>query len=240
MGLVDFSRLADLKPVNIPIPFKFGFFKIDWAYVLPMSFLFLITTVETMGDLTATSMNSGEPIKGDLYIKRIAGGVMGDGVSSAIASIFGAFPHTTFSQNNGVILLTGVGSRKVGLYLSGILMLLGFLPIIGGLFSIIPNSVLGGATLVIFGTIAVSGIRIISTNTIDRRAVMIIGLSLGLGMGVTYEPLALQYFPEFIQAAFSSAITTGGLAAIILNLVLPRSYRKQKASSGEEALRDMV
>lgn len=240
MGLVDFSRLSGIQIINIPVPFKFGFFKIDWSYVLPMSFLFLITTVETMGDLTATSMNSGEPIKGDLYVKRIAGGVMGDGVSSAIASIFGSFPHTTFSQNNGVILLTGVGSRKVGLYLSGILVLLGFLPIIGGLFSIIPNAVLGGATLVIFGTIAVSGIRIISTNTIDRRAVMIIGLSLGLGMGVAYEPLALQYFPDFIRAAFSSAITTGGLTAIVLNFILPQSYKKQKASSGEEIMKDMV
>ena len=226
MGQVNFGNMATLKIITAPIPFRFGF-HISWGHVIPMALLYLITTVESIGDLTATSMISGEPIKGDLYVKRISGGVLGDGVNSAIAGMFNSFPNTTFSQNNGVIQMTGVASRHVGFWIAGLLVLFGLFPIVGGLFSIIPNSVLGGATLIMFGTVAASGIKIIASSIINRRGVLIMAISFGLGLGVVFVPQILQNAPSLIKQIFGSAITTGGLTAILLNIVLPRAYKDQ-------------
>ena len=236
MGLVNFGRISTLAPIALPIPFRYGF-AVDWTHLIPMALLFLITTVESIGDLTATSMISGEPVEGDVYVNRISGGVLGDGINSAIAAVFNSFPNTTFSQNNGVIQMTGVASRYVGFWISGLLVLFGLFPIVGGLFSIIPNSVLGGATLIMFGTVAASGIRIISSSIIDRRGVIIMAISFGLGMGVVFVPEILQNFSPFLKGVFSSAITTGGLTAIFLNIVLPKTYKEQKV---DEPMKDMV
>ncbi len=226
MGLVQFGKISSLGLFNAPIPFKFGFY-ISWGHVIPMALLYLITTVESIGDLTATSMVSGEPIEGETYMKRISGGVFGDGVNSALAAVFNSFPNTTFSQNNGVIQMTGVASRYVGFWIAGLLVLFGLFPIIGGLFSIIPNAVLGGATIIMFGTVAASGIRIIASSIIDRRGVLIMAISLGLGLGVAFRPEILGIFPQIVKQVFGSAITTGGLTAIFLNIVLPQSLREQ-------------
>ena len=236
MGMVHFDKLSSFSLINIPIPFKFGFY-ISWAHVLPMALLYLITTVESIGDMTATSMLCGEPIKGKLYFKRMAGGVLGDGFNSALAAVFNSFPNTTFSQNNGIIQMTGIGSRKVGYWIAGLLTLFGLFPVVGGLFSIIPNSVLGGATIIMFGTVAASGIKIIASSIIDRRGVIIMAISFGLGLGVVFRPEILSHAPAMIQQVFGSAITTGGLAAIFLNIVLPRSLRQQ--SPGNNPMGDM-
>lgn len=233
MGLVPFEKISTLETIAVPVPFKFGFY-IAWDFVIPMALLYLITTVESIGDLTATSMVSGEPVKGDLYMKRISGGVFGDGVNSAIAAVFNSFPNTTFSQNNGVIQMTGVASRYVGFWIAGLLALCGLFPVIGGLFSIIPNAVLGGATLIMFGTVAASGIRIIAGSIIDRRGVLIMAISFGMGLGVTFRPEILGIFPPMIKSIFGSAITTGGLTAIALNIFLPQALREQ-APDGDGA-----
>jgi xanthine permease XanP len=235
LGKVNFDRLAGLAIIQAPIPLRYGLGNINWgvlgASLIPMMLLYLITTVESIGDLTATSMVSGEPIEGELYMKRIAGGVLGDGVNSAIAAIFNSFPNTTFSQNNGVIQMTGVASRKVGFWIAGMLAVVGLFPIVGGLFSIIPASVLGGATIIMFGTVAAAGIRIIASSTIDRRGVLIMAISFGLGLGVAFVPEVLKNFSPVFKSIFGSAITTGGLSAIFLNIVLPRSLRQQKVGN---------
>ncbi|MFW5484566.1 MAG: uracil-xanthine permease family protein [Spirochaetaceae bacterium JB067] len=230
---VDFSSIGSLSLLTVPIPFKFGL-KIAGPYIIPMMLLYLITTVETMGDLTATSMISGESVEGELYMNRIAGGVLADGVNSAISSCFNSFPVTTFSQNNGVIQMTGVASRYVGFIIAGFLALFGIFPIVGGLFSVIPYPVIGGAVLVLAGTIAAGGIRIISTSVLNRRGVMIIAISLGMGIGVILIPEILQYFSPFFKSMFSSPITTGGLVAIFLNIVLPRNMQNQRVSKKPE------
>ncbi|MBU0936271.1 MAG: purine permease [Spirochaetes bacterium] len=242
LGKVNFAAMGQLGIITAPIPFRYGF-SIAWPYVIPMCLLYLITTVETMGDLTATSMISGEPVEGEVYIKRISGGVLGDGINSTLAGIFNSFPNTTFSQNNGVIQMTGVASRWVGYFIAGILVLFGLFPIVGGIFSIIPPSVIGGAMIVMAGTIAASGIRIISTSTINRRGVLIIAISLGMGMGVVLVPQVLSHFSPFLSSMFGSPITTGGLTAILLNIVMPRELQKQplpkdpsKDIMGQEAL----
>jgi xanthine permease XanP len=236
LGQVNFAKISTLSILALPIPFKFGL-AVSWPHVIPMALLYLVTTVESMGDLTATSMISGEPVEGEVYLKRISGGILGDGLNSALAAIFNSFPNTTFSQNNGVIQMTGVASRYVGYWISGLLVLFGIFPVIGGLFSIIPNAVLGGATIIMFGTVAASGIRIIASSIIDRRGVIIMAISFAMGMGVVFVPEILQHFPPFFQGVLSSAITTGGLTAIFLNIVLPRSYREQPV---DEPMKDMV
>ncbi|MCG8686506.1 MAG: purine permease [Desulfobacterales bacterium] len=234
MGLVQFGKLSNLGFFTAPIPFKFGFY-ISWGHVIPMALLYLITTVESIGDLTATSMVSGEPIEGEVYMKRIAGGVFGDGVNSALAAVFNSFPNTTFSQNNGVIQMTGVASRRVGFWIAGLLVIFGLFPVVGGLFSIIPNAVLGGATIIMFGTVAASGIRIIASSIIDRRGVLIMAISLGLGLGVAFRPEILGIFPTLVKQIFGSAITTGGLTAIFLNIVLPQDLRQQSPEGDGDA-----
>ena len=171
-------------------------------------------------------------------MKRISGGVLGDGINSALAAVFNSFPNTTFSQNNGVIQMTGVASRYVGMYIAGFLVLFGIFPIVGGIFSVIPNPVIGGAMIVMAGTIAASGIRIIATSTIDRRGVLIIAISLGLGIGVVFVPEVLNSFSPFFKSMFGSSITTGGLTAIFLNIILPRSLSKQRVS--EDPKKDML
>jgi len=228
MGMVDFSKLSELSLMNFPVPFKFGFFGFNLSAFITISLLYLITTVESIGDLTATSMVSGQPIEGDKYIKTISGGVLGDGFNSAIAAVFNSFPNTTFSQNNGVIQLTGVASRYIGYFIAGLLVLFGMFPVIGGVFSLIPAPVLGGATIIMFGTVAASGIKIIASSIIDRRGILIMAISFGLGLGVLMVPDVVRYFPGVLNSIFSDSITTGGLSAIFLNIVLPRSYRQQK------------
>lgn len=236
LGKVDFSSVSKLEMLALPIPFKYGF-AISWPHIIPMALLFLVTTVESMGDLTATSMVSGEPVEGKLYMKRISGGILGDGINSALAAIFNTFPNTTFSQNNGVIQMTGVASRYVGYWIAGLLVLFGVFPVVGGVFSVIPNSVLGGATLIMFGTVAAAGIRIIASSIIDRRGVLIMAISFALGLGVVFVPQILQAFPPFFKGVFGSAITTGGLTAIALNIILPRSFHAQPVAG---SIQDVV
>ncbi len=223
LGLIKFEKLDSAPLFASPLPFKFGMWRFDFGAFIPLAFLFLITTVETIGDLTATSMISNQPIEGDKYVKTIQRGVLGDGINSAIASIFNSFPNTTFSQNNGVIQMTGVASRYVGFFIAALLVVCGLVPWFATLFSIIPNSVLGGATILMFGTVAAAGIKIIASSTINRRGIMIIAISMGLGLGVAFVPEILNPFPALVKSVFSSSITTGGLTAIVCNIILPRT-----------------
>jgi xanthine permease XanP len=221
MGMVDFSGMAGLPLISIPIPFKYGF-NFDLTAFIPVAFIYVITTIESTGDLTATSMISGEPIEGDVYIERIKGGVLGDGVNSAIAGMLNTFPNTTFSQNNGVIQLTGIASRYVGRYVAGLLVLLGLFPVIGGFFRSLPPPVLGGATIVMFGMVGAAGVRIIASHPITRRDMLIMAVAFGMGLGVAFIPEVLSKAPEGIQQIFGTAVTTGGLTALLLNAFLPR------------------
>jgi xanthine permease XanP len=203
-----------------PDPLKYGM-AFDIKYFIPIALVYLITTIESIGDLTATSSVSGEPVEGPLYTQRLAGGVLGDAVNSLIASIFNTFPNTTFSQNNGIIQLTGVASRRAGIFLSGLLVLAGLFPVTGIFISSVPESVLGGAALILFGTIAGSGIRIIGSENINSRGIMILALSLGLGIGAGVDIEALSFLPESIRPVFSSPITTGGITALVCNYIIP-------------------
>ena len=168
-------------------------------------------------------------------MNRIKNGVLGDGVNSMIAAMFNTFPNTTFSQNNGVIQLTGMASRYVAFWAAGILVVLGLFPVIGGVFQQLPKPVLGGATLVMFGTVAAAGIRILSTIELNRRNMLIMAVSFGLGLGVAMVPDVMKEMPKTIQNIFGSAVTTSGISAIILNLLLPKSLEDEKMTEERPA-----
>jgi xanthine permease XanP len=219
-GKVALTDLRALPWFAIPTPLRYGFGFRATALV-PFAFLYLITAIESIGDITATSLLTGEPITGPLYFRRLRGGVMADGVSSLIAAVFNSFPSTTFAQNNGVIQLTGVGSRHIGTIVGLILIILGLFPVVGGVVQAMPPAVLGGATIIMFGTVAVAGVKILAGVSMDRRATTIAALSFGLGLGVTFVPDIMGAMPPLIKDMFSSGIATGGMCALCLNALLP-------------------
>ncbi|RMO10373.1 Xanthine/uracil permease protein [Pseudomonas cichorii] len=212
--------IHDLPLISVPVPFKFGF-SFDWTAFLPVALIYLISSIETVGDLTANCMLARQPISGPSYVSRLKGGVLGDGVSCMIAATFSAFPNTTFAQNNGVIQLTGVASRYVGLYIGMVLFMLGLFPTIGAVVQQIPKPVLGGATLVMFGSVAAAGVRILAQAPLDRRSMLIIATSFGVGLGIAAQPTLLHHMPQLVQNLFDSAITSGGITAIVMCLLIP-------------------
>ncbi|WP_138763418.1 uracil-xanthine permease family protein [Pseudomonas lactis] len=224
------QALPDLPLVSLPTPFRFGF-NFDWSAFLPIALIYLISSIETVGDLTANCMIARQPISGPSYISRLKGGVLGDGVSCMIAATFSAFPNTTFAQNNGVIQLTGVSSRYVGLYIGVLLFCLGLFPLIGAVLQQIPKPVLGGATLVMFGSVAAAGVRILAQAPLDRRSMLIIATSFGVGLGIAAQPNLLHLMPTLVQNLFDSAITSGGITAIVLCLLLPEAKASTAAAN---------
>lgn len=233
VGRVDFGGLGDLAVISIPEPFKYGF-NFDMAAFIPIAIIFLITPLETAGDLTANSMISRQPVKGPLYMKRIKAGILADGCNSAMAAMFNSLPMTTFSQNNGVIQLTGVASRHVALFISAILVVLGLFPVIGGVLQLMPKPVLGGATLIMFGTVAVAGIKILAEAGLNRRNVIIVAVSLGLGLGVAAVPEVLNSLPDTLKNIFGSPITIGAMAAILMNIVMVEEPTEQQIADGTD------
>lgn len=219
MGRIDFSELGGLGMINIPTPFKYGL-GFDISAFIAVALIYFITSIEAYGDITANSMIGGEPIEGPKFLKRAQGGVLADGVNSMIAGVFNSFPNSIFAQNNGLIQLTGVASRYIGYYIAGFLVILSAFPFVGGVFSLMPEPVLGGATLLMFGTVAASGVRIIASQDINRKAILVLAVSFACGLGVELVPGILDQMPSWIKGTFSSGITTGGLVAIIANVVI--------------------
>ena len=222
LGIANF-KLGEFDLIAIPLPFKYGF-SVDFGALIAFGFLYLITAIESTGDITANCAVSKLPVRGPSYLVRIRGGILGDGVNSMIAALFNTFPNTTFSQNNGVIQLTGVASRYIGLWIGSILIILGLFPVIGAILQNIPKPVLGGATLVMFGTVAAAGVKILASEKINRRSLLIIAVSLGLGLGVSFVPELFANAPKLVTAIFGSAVTVSGITAIIMTLVLPENY----------------
>ncbi|KNC90112.1 nucleobase:cation symporter-2 family protein [Trabulsiella odontotermitis] len=235
LGMVDFSSLRNLPIITVPQPFKFGF-SFNFHHFLVVGTIYLLSVLEAVGDITATAMVSQRPIKGEEYESRLKGGVLADGLVSVIASALGSLPLTTFAQNNGVIQMTGVASRYVGRFIAIMLIVLGLFPGIGRFFTTIPAPVLGGAMTLMFSMIAIAGIRIIISNGLRRRETLIVATSLGLGLGVSYDPAIFQVLPASLYVLVENPICAGGLTAIALNLLIPlrRDEPKTAATSVNE------
>ena len=137
-----------------------------------------------------------------------------------LAGCLNSFPNSIFAQNNGMIQLTGVASRYVGYFIAGFLVVLGLFPAVGKVFALIPDPVLGGATLLMFGTVAAAGIRIIAAQKLNRKAVLVMALSFSFGLSVEMVPEILNCLPKSISGLLSSGITTGGIVAILSNALI--------------------
>lgn len=216
LGMVDFSQATGFASLNVPIPFKYGV-DFELSSIIAIGIVYLITAIEAYGDITANSMISGQPVEGEKFMRRASGGILADGFNSCLAGILNSFPNSIFAQNNGMIQLTGVASRYVGYFIAALLIILGLFPAVGVIFSLMPDPVLGGATLLMFGTVAASGMRIIASQRINRKAILVMALSFSIGLSVEMVPDILKQMPDVIRGIFSSGITAGGVTAMLAN-----------------------
>ena len=222
LGRLDFSGMHEAPAFQVPLPLHFGL-GFSWSLFVPMLVIYLVTSLEAIGDVTATSKVSRQPVEGPLWMQRIKGGVLVNGANSLLAGIFNTFPSSIFAQNNGVIQLTGIASRYVGMWIALFLVILGLFPAVAGVIQAVPEPVLGGAAMVMFGAVAAAGINILASVHLDRRALLIIAVSLALGLGVSQVPEFLVHMPAAVRNVLESGVATGGLCALVLNWFLPET-----------------
>ena len=232
LGLVDFTPVKEASWLSFPKILEFGV-TFDAKAVMAFIPAYFVATIGTVGCLKAI----GETSNIDIDDKRVAAGVLSDGVGSALGGLVGSCPNTSFSQNIGIISLTKVASRHVAVMAGILLVILGFLPKVAAIITGIPNPVLGGVGIMMFGTVAAAGIRTLSNIDLTERNLLIIAISMGLGLGVTFRPDVIQNLPEAIRMIFSSGISTGTIAALILNAVLkerPKAMKFENMYDDEE------
>nr|WP_139315708.1 uracil-xanthine permease family protein [Pseudomonas sp. PA27(2017)] len=225
LGRLDFTGMHQAELFQVPTPLHFGL-GFSWSLFIPMLVIYLVTSLEAIGDVTATSKVSRQPVEGPLWMQRIKGGVLVNGVNSLLAGVFNTFPSSIFAQNNGVIQLTGIASRHIGVWIALVLVILGLFPAVAGVIQAVPEPVLGGAAMVMFGAVAASGINILAGIELDRRALLIIAVSLALGLGVSQVPEFLAHMPAALRNVLESGVATGGICALVLNWFLPESAAK--------------
>lgn len=221
LGQVELAGVAEVGLVAIPRPFAFGL-EFHWDALLLMGLVYVISTMETLGDIAGTMAAVGR----DPTDSEFRGGLVADGVMSGLAALFGAFPNTSYSQNVGLVNFTGVVSRHVTAVSGLFLLALGVLPKVGALFASIPPAVIGGGGLIMFAMIFASGVAILHRSVqLTQRNMIILAVSLGLGLGVELRPDALDALPETLRMVVGSGLVTGGFSALLLNLVFPEAER---------------
>ncbi len=231
-GRVDLGPVATTSWFHAPRPMHYGL-SFDPAFLIPWLVGYLTVALECIGDLTATSEVSREPVHGPLFLRRVRGGLLSDGLGCIFTSLFNALPKTTFAQNNGIIAFTGVASRRVGVAAAFFLMVLGLFPKLAALISVIPRPVIGGATVLMFGMVAVAGLQIAFSEGFSPRHQFILAVSVAFGLGITMVPEAVhQLIPQKVPAGLhslalamrillESGLAVGALVATVLNLALP-------------------
>ncbi|UBM24696.1 purine permease [Pseudomonas sp. p1(2021b)] len=216
LGMTDFSKVTEGPIFAFPTPFHFGMPTFHIAAILSMCIVIMVTLVETSADILAV----GEIIDTKVDSKRLGNGLRADMASSILAPIFGSFTQSAFAQNVGLVAVTGVKSRYVVATGGVILVVLGLLPIMGRVIAAVPTPVLGGAGIVLFGTVAASGIRTLATvNYKNNVNLIIVAASLGFGMIPIAAPTFYHHFPSWFETIFHSGISSAAIMAILLNLI---------------------
>lgn len=218
LGKVNFGGVSEAAWFTLPTFFTYGM-EFHLGPILTMAFIYIISAMETIGDISGTTAATGRrPTDAELR-----GGLVADGVMSGLGALMSAFPNTSYSQNVGLVNFTGVASRHVAAIGGGFLLLLGIIPKVGAIVATVPPSVIGGGGLIMFAMIFASGAAIINRNVeMNQRNMAILAVSLGLGLGVELRPEALQVFPAGIKTFLGSGLISGGLTALILNVILPK------------------
>ena len=219
MGQVSFGNVGKASYFALPMPFKYGF-EFNWAIVIGMCLMAFVSAVETVGDTSGITKGGADREATD---KEIQGATFADGLGTAIAGVFGGLPNTSFSQNVGLVAITGVMSRHVVSIGAIFLIVCGLIPKVGAIINTVPIHVLGGGVIVMFGMIAAAGINMLSEVTWNRRNMVIFAISLSIGLGLQMEPSALQHVGGTMQILLTSGLLPAALIAIVLNLVLPEN-----------------
>jgi xanthine permease len=216
LGMADFSNVGAGPLVAMPTPFHFGFPTFEVAAIISMLIVILVTMVETSADILAV----GDIIDTKVDSQRLGHGLRADMVSSMLAPLFGSFTQSAFAQNVGLVAVTGVKSRFVVASAGLILVTLGLLPVMGRVIAAVPTAVLGGAGLILFGTVAASGIRTLSkVDYRNNMNLIIVATSIGFGMIPIAAPTFYEHFPSWFATIFHSGISSAAIMAILLNLL---------------------
>ncbi|TMN23318.1 nucleobase:cation symporter-2 family protein [Lentibacillus cibarius] len=232
MGKVDFSAVTEASYLHMVQPFYFGMPTFEWSAIITMVLVAIVSLVEStgvyfaLGDITEKEVNEED----------LTRGYRAEGLAVLLGGIFNAFPYTAFSQNVGLMQMTGVKSLRVIMITGGMLVTLGLIPKIAALATIIPTSVLGGAMVAMFGMVIAQGIKMLSTVIMESSEnAMIVACSVGMGLGVTVVPELFKQFPSSIQILTSNGIVAGSITAIVLNIIFNmtpvRMSQKQKQPS---------
>lgn len=220
MGMVDFSALQSTSVIALPsvLPFKPEF---NMNAIVSVVLIFLVSATETIGDTSALATSG---LDREASPKEISGSLTCDGFISALSSLFGCLPITSFSQNVGLVAMTKVVNRFTIATGAVIMIIAGIFPAFGALLATLPDAVLGGCTIMMFGSIVVSGLRMIGNCGYSQRNITIVALSLSTGIGFTQVPEIFAIFPQVVQNVFAqNCVAVVFLVAIILNLVLPQN-----------------
>ena len=217
MGMVSFAAVERAAVLALPTPFPFGF-EFSIAAVLGFGLMAVISAIETVGDVSGITKGGAGREATD---QEITGATYADGIGTTIAGFFGALPNTSFSQNVGLIAMTGVMSRHVVTIGAVFLILCGLVPKIGAVITTVPIEVLGGGVIVMFGMVIAAGVSMLSDVTWNRRNMVIFAVSLSIGFGLQLEPAALQHVPDTLRVLLTSGLLPAAFLAITLNLLLP-------------------
>ena len=223
-GMVDLSEVRDAAWFSLPRFMHFGI-KFEFSACIALALLFAINAIQAIGDLTATTVGglNREPTDQELQ-----GGIVTYGLTNVLSAFFGSLPTATYSQNVGIVTTNKVVNRVVFALAGGFLLLAGLIPKFSAILTTIPQCVLGGATITVFSTIAMTGMKLIASETISPRNTTIVGLSAALGVGISQSSSALSQFPESITIIFGKTpVVIATIMAVLLNLILPRENKDQ-------------
>ena len=216
-GMVNFGAVGKSAWITGLQVMPYGF-EFSLGAVIVVTLVCIVSAIETVGDATATTQAGAGRIATD---EEISGATYADGLGTAIAAVFGGLPNTSFSQNVGIVGMTGIMSRHVVTIAGVILIVCGLLPKVGAVISSMPLPVLGGGVIVMFGMVASAGMNLLSVVPMNRRNMAIIAISLAFGLGLNLVPMAVQYLPGTLKVLATSAVAPTALAAVILNQILP-------------------
>ena len=217
MGQVSFANVGKAALFQVPMPFKYGW-EMNWAIIIGMCFMAVLSMIETVGDTNGITKGGAGREATD---KEITGATFADGAGTAIAGVFGSLPNTSFSQNVGLVAMTGVMSRHVVTIGAIFLIICGCMPIVGAVIRTMPEHVLGGGVIVMFGMVAASGVNMLSEVNWNRRNMVILATALSVGLGLQMVPEALQHLGDTAQVLLTSGLLPSAVIAIVLNLALP-------------------
>lgn len=229
MGMVDFSNVASAGWFSFPMPLKYGI-EFHWDAILKFAAVYLVVGLETLGNISGITMSG---LGREATDNEMSGAVIADAAGSAFGALFNVLPNTGYGQNAGIVALTGVVNKFSVATGAIFLILAGFIPKLGAICAAIPNPVLGGAVTMVFGMIAISGMRMITVTGLGQRNAAILAISLSVGLGFSQVPAALEYMPSLMHHFLGDAVVACGIIALVLNIIFPKE--DTTGTQGEKA-----